>query len=93
MGSISNTIPQVTAATKLRRMLQGDDIIVAPGVYDGFSARIALEVGFDCVYMVSISPILLLDALYGEVTNTMIDGCWHLCFKARSARSRLCYAE
>lgn len=43
----------ISAATKLRRMLDGDDIIVAPGVYDGFGARIAHEVGFDCVYMVS----------------------------------------
>lgn len=42
----------VSAATKLRRALKGDDIIVAPGVYDGFSARIALETGFDAIYMV-----------------------------------------
>lgn len=44
----------VNAATKLRQMLEkGDEeIIVAPGVYDGFSARIALEVGFDVIYMV-----------------------------------------
>ena len=27
-------------------------IVVCPGVYDGFSARIALDVGFDCLYMV-----------------------------------------
>lgn len=27
-------------------------MIVCPGVYDGFSARIALEVGFDALYMV-----------------------------------------
>ncbi|KAF7541753.1 hypothetical protein G7Z17_g11876 [Cylindrodendrum hubeiense] len=40
------------AATKLRRTLtESDNIIVAPGVYDGFSARIAQEVGFDCIYM------------------------------------------
>lgn len=45
----------IPAATKLRRALAGDDIIVAPGVYDGFSARIALETGFDTIYMV-LSP-------------------------------------
>lgn len=46
--------PRVHASTKLRQMLNTtNDIIVAPGVYDGFSARIALEVGFDCIYMVS----------------------------------------
>lgn len=43
----------VAAATKLRRMIEGDGIVVAPGVYEGFSARIAHEVGFDCIYMVS----------------------------------------
>jgi hypothetical protein len=40
------------AATRLRSLLAEKDIILAPGVYDGFSARIALEVGFDCLYMV-----------------------------------------
>lgn len=44
---------RVHAATKLRRLLtSSDDIIVAPGVYDGFSARVALKVGFECIYMV-----------------------------------------
>ena len=37
-------------------MLEQEGIIVAPGVYDGFSARIAHEVGFDCVYMVNHHP-------------------------------------
>jgi methylisocitrate lyase len=49
----NTVVPVVHAATKLRRLLaSSDDIIVAPGVYDGFSARIALEVGFECIYMV-----------------------------------------
>lgn len=39
-------------STKLQRMIKGDQLIVAPGVYDGFSARIALDVGFDALYMV-----------------------------------------
>lgn len=48
------TPPSQHPATKLRAMIEdADKIIVAPGVYDGFSARIALEVGFDCLYMVS----------------------------------------
>ena len=40
---------QITsAATKLRRMLNNSkSLILCPGVYDGFSARIALDVGFD----------------------------------------------
>ncbi|KAF4773677.1 hypothetical protein HER10_EVM0003207 [Colletotrichum scovillei] len=42
----------VSAATKLRQRLnETDDLILLPGVYDGFSARIALEVGFDGLYM------------------------------------------
>ncbi|KAF6806572.1 carboxyphosphonoenolpyruvate [Colletotrichum musicola] len=45
-GSSSNP-----AATKLRQLLQTQDIVIAPGVYDRFSARIAHEVGFDCIYM------------------------------------------
>jgi methylisocitrate lyase len=41
------------AAQKLRRMIENSqDIILCPGVYDGFSARIALSVGFDAFYMV-----------------------------------------
>ncbi|KAL2836473.1 Pyruvate/Phosphoenolpyruvate kinase-like domain-containing protein [Aspergillus pseudoustus] len=39
------------APTRFRQLLAEQDIVVAPGVYDGFSARIALEVGFDCLYM------------------------------------------
>ena len=40
-------------ATKLKRILEETkDLIVCPGVYDGFSARIALSVGFDTMYMV-----------------------------------------
>ncbi|KIX95573.1 uncharacterized protein Z520_08693 [Fonsecaea multimorphosa CBS 102226] len=42
----------LTPGNRLRQLLENsEDIIVAPGAYDGFSARIALEVGFDCLYM------------------------------------------
>jgi 2-methylisocitrate lyase-like PEP mutase family enzyme len=41
----------VSASTRLRRRLQEPGIIVGPGVYDGFSARIAQSVGFDTLYM------------------------------------------
>ena len=42
-------------ATNLKRRLENTkDLIVCPGVYDGFSARIALAVGCDAMYMVSI---------------------------------------
>lgn len=68
------------AATRLRRMLNKEEIIVAPGVYDGFSARIAHEVGFDCIYMVNhASQTYLLCQL------TFTDGSWHLCIEAWTA--------
>ncbi|KAI0393903.1 carboxyvinyl-carboxyphosphonate phosphorylmutase [Xylariaceae sp. FL0594] len=40
------------AAAKLREMLADPDkIIVCPGVHDGLTARMALHVGFDALYM------------------------------------------
>lgn len=46
-------------ATKLKRRLEKTkDLIVCPGVYDGFSARIALSVGFDAMYMVRFHSLL-----------------------------------
>jgi len=40
-------------ATRLKRRLENTkDLIVCPGVYDGLSARIALAVGCDAMYMV-----------------------------------------
>jgi 2-methylisocitrate lyase-like PEP mutase family enzyme len=52
MGSISPS-KRINAATKIRNAIAlPGPIILAPGVYDGFSARIALEVGFDTIYMV-----------------------------------------
>lgn len=43
----------IPGSTKLQRLLKrANDLIVCPGVYDGFSARIAMSVGFQCLYMV-----------------------------------------
>jgi len=39
------------ATTKLRQMLQAPGLIVAPGAYDGFSARLIEAAGFPAVYM------------------------------------------
>jgi 2-methylisocitrate lyase-like PEP mutase family enzyme len=39
---------------KLRAMLEEKEkIIVCPGIFDGITARIALNTGFECLYMVS----------------------------------------
>jgi 2-methylisocitrate lyase-like PEP mutase family enzyme len=37
-------------ATRLREMIRGRDIVVAPGVFDGLSARLAGQAGFSAVY-------------------------------------------
>ncbi|KAG6849165.1 hypothetical protein H0H93_010842 [Arthromyces matolae] len=39
------------ASTRLRQQLKSSGVIVAPGVYDGISARLAIEAGFDTLYM------------------------------------------
>ena len=45
-------------ATKLKHRLRDtQNLIVCPGVYDGFSARIALSVGFDAMYMVRLRSL------------------------------------
>ncbi len=41
----------MTPAARLRELLAGDDLIVAPGVYDGISAAIAAKLGFRAAYM------------------------------------------
>ncbi|EKJ71959.1 hypothetical protein FPSE_07813 [Fusarium pseudograminearum CS3096] len=47
----------ISNATKLRQRLESNEILVAPGVYEGFSARIALEVGFECFYMTGAGTV------------------------------------
>ncbi|KAH9884592.1 Phosphoenolpyruvate/pyruvate domain-containing protein [Xylariomycetidae sp. FL2044] len=43
---------QTKSASKLRQMIADPDkIIVCPGVHDGITARMALRVGFDALYM------------------------------------------
>jgi len=34
----------------LRRLIEGDDVVVAPGVYDGLSARLTARAGFRALY-------------------------------------------
>ena len=56
IGVLENrTIRPPTAVEKLRGLLtKKDSILLCPGVYDGLTARIALQAGFDCLYMVSL---------------------------------------
>ena len=37
--------------TRLRELLSAEGMLLAPFTYDGFTARIAQEAGFDAVYM------------------------------------------
>lgn len=54
MGSIAQRIP-ATPAGKLRKLLKDtSQIVVAPGAYDGISARVALSQGFKAIYMVGL---------------------------------------
>lgn len=41
----------MTAAEKLRALLAKPDLVVAPGAYDGFTARLIERAGFPAVYM------------------------------------------
>jgi 2-methylisocitrate lyase-like PEP mutase family enzyme len=41
----------VTSAERLADLLKGPEIVVAPGVYDGLSARIAAVAGFSAIYV------------------------------------------
>ncbi|KAF2729373.1 methylisocitrate lyase-like protein [Polyplosphaeria fusca] len=51
-GLSTNGTTHLTAVQKLRKMLADPDKVIAcPGVYDGFTARIALQEGADVLYM------------------------------------------
>ena len=41
----------MTKARQLRELLAGDELIVAPGVYDGVSAALVCKLGFSAAYM------------------------------------------
>ena len=45
----------LTGAQRLRDLLKDPNkIVLCPGVFDGLTARLALDVGFDALYMVQI---------------------------------------
>ncbi|MFJ1758813.1 oxaloacetate decarboxylase [Amycolatopsis sp. NPDC088138] len=43
--------PRIPGPARLRDLLAGDDIVVAPGAYDALSARLVEAAGFPAVYM------------------------------------------
>ena len=50
----------MTAAQQLRRLLAQDAMVIAPGVFDGITARFAEQAGFGCVYMTGAGTSLSL---------------------------------
>lgn len=65
--SFANGLPSL-GATKLRKMIfETNELIVCPGVYDGLSARTAIEVGFNAMYMVCVSANIIRSSGEGEV--------------------------
>ena len=48
------------AGKQLRALLAKDDIVIAPGVYDGITARLADQAGFPCAYMTGAGTSLSL---------------------------------
>ena len=77
------------ATTLKRRLERTKDLIVCPGVYDGFSARIALSVGFDALYMVSSTYWRLLV----QACSHSPDRCRHHGVSPRPARPWPCTAQ
>jgi hypothetical protein len=83
----------IPAASKLRRMLKDSrDLIVCPGVYDGLSARIAMELGFKGMYMVCDAVLDALSLGFG-LSLTSIDWCRNNCFTTRNGRPGSCPAS
>lgn len=81
----------IPAASKLRRMLKDTkDLIVCPGVYDGLSARIAMELGFKALYMVKPDLSMAADSADSSANLTRAtDRSWHNGFTPGYGRSRI----
>lgn len=86
----TSTAEFLSPATILKRRLETTkDLIVCPGVYDGFSARIALSVGFDAMYMVgNISS-----RHHVIICSQYPDRCRHHGLSPRPARLGPCTAQ
>ena len=47
------SLQPLTGAKRLRELLKDPNrLVLCPGVFDGLTARLALSVGFDAIYMV-----------------------------------------
>ena len=48
-----------STASRLRAMLNGSEMVVAPFIFDAFQAKIAQDVGFEAVYMTGFGTAVL----------------------------------
>ncbi|RSH83781.1 hypothetical protein EHS25_005396 [Saitozyma podzolica] len=68
----------VKPSTKLRQLLAQPGCVPAPGVYDGISARLALEAGFPCLYQsgaaTTASRLGLPDLGFAGLTDFVVNG-------------------
>ena len=86
---VSGLPEPMSGAKKLRKMLlETDELIVCPGVYDGLSARTAIELGFNAMYMVCF--LCLLHRFPGSIRDVAdylsIDWCRNNGISSRTAR-------
>ncbi|NOT58379.1 MAG: hypothetical protein HOP18_27605 [Deltaproteobacteria bacterium] len=61
-------------ARRLRAMLNGPEMVVAPFVFDAFQARLAQAAGFQTVYMTGFGTATM-DAVCAEV-DTRLEPAW-----------------
>ena len=59
---------------KLRQLINGQDAVVAPGIYDAFGAKLVTNAGFSAVYLTGngVSASLLGHPDIGQVDLTLI---------------------
>ena len=65
----------MTKTRKLRALLAENDIVRAPGVYDGITAKLVEQAGFPAVYMTGAGTSMSLGYPdFGLVTQTEMSG-------------------
>lgn len=54
------SLKPLTGAQRLRGLLKDPNkLVLCPGVFDGLTARLALDTGFDAIYMVTFFASIL----------------------------------
>jgi hypothetical protein len=67
----NGTTEVISGAKRLRQLLADPKhTVVAPGVYDGITARLALAEGFECLYMARLPQSFPINLTYHS--NTLL---------------------